>query len=87
MLAAVVAPYLDRASQGLGGSLKPPGLFQQHEPVGVAMIDQGRRQVGRDVVDGRGLSPDYLPDRKVCGLRSKRLDETLGRPAVTWVLR
>ena len=52
MAATRMNDEFDAAAQLLGPDLKTLGLIQGHQGVGVAVEDQGRGQVGRDIKDG-----------------------------------
>ena len=80
VLATVMDLDLDCVSLGASGGLKPLGLFQRDQRVGVAMIDQGRRQVGLDVVDGDVSRPMTFQTARFVDCGPNALTKLLGGP-------
>ena len=85
MLASGVNYQRDSASLLQGFRLETLRLVQGHERVGIAVVDEGWRQVRCDVVDGRHVTPDDLPGGHVGRIGAESLYKALGRPTVTGV--
>ena len=86
MLAAVVNHQFHGAALLPGLRLKPLGLIQRHQRIGVAVVDQRRRQIRVHVKDRRHLVADDLPGRQVRRSGAEAFHEALGRTAVAEVL-
>lgn len=73
----------DRLVQLAGLTLKALRLVQWNQRVGVAMVNQRRREIGVYEIDWREIVADNLPRGHVRRTRTKGFHKTFGRASVS----
>ena len=69
-----------------GAGLVPLGLVERDKGVGIPVVNQGGRNPGVQVENGRERLADIHPVGQPVGLRTKGLHEALWRAAIVEVL-
>lgn len=82
VVAAGMNDEIHGASEFAGFDLVTLGLVQGDKGIGVAVVDEGGRGIGMEMIDRRHGSADGRPDGKVGGLGAERLDEAFWGAAV-----